>query len=197
MSKMSFQEAGKLGAAATKQVWIARYQNNPKFCFHCSERLPYEKRKNKFCNQSCASSCNNVGICRRTKTLTKQCSFCEKKINKNSREFCSPECHQKSSWDKRKDKVIETGRYDGKATAKRYLTETNGHCCSLCGITEWMGQPLTLILDHINGHADDWSVSNCRLICSNCDTLTPTYKGCNKGNGRHNRRQRYQDGKSY
>ena len=63
-----------------------------------------------------------------------------------------------------------------------------------------------LILDELGSNdesnydiviSDDCSLENLRLICSNCDTLTPTYKGRNKGNGRFSRRQRYQEGKSF
>jgi hypothetical protein len=67
----------------------------------------------------------------------------------------------------------------------------------MCGIIEWGGKPLIVIMDHINGNSDDWSLSNLRLICSNCDTLTPTYKSRNKGKGRYYRRMRYTQGKSF
>jgi len=40
-------------------------------------------------------------------------------------------------------------------------------------------------------------LKNLRLVCGNCDMLLPTYKSKNKGNGRHNRRKRYAEGKSY
>lgn len=39
--------------------------------------------------------------------------------------------------------------------------------------------------------------SNLRMICSNCDSQLPTYKSKNKGNGRHYRTKRYEEGKSY
>ncbi len=38
---------------------------------------------------------------------------------------------------------------------------------------------------------------NLSLICSNCDANLPTYKSKNKGNGRHYRRIKYKEGKSY
>lgn len=40
-------------------------------------------------------------------------------------------------------------------------------------------------------------INNLILLCPNCHSLTPTYKALNKGNGRHNRMKRYNDGKSY
>ena len=51
------------------------------------------------------------------------------------------------------------------------------HRCSICnngGV--WLGNPLTLILDHINGINNDNRLENLRFLCSNCDSQLPTYK---------------------
>lgn len=68
--------------------------------------------------------------------------------------------------------------------------------CSVCGTTEWNNQPVPLLLDHVNGHADDNSVTNLRLVCGNCNMQLPTFAGRNRGHGRFSRRQRYAAGKS-
>jgi hypothetical protein len=74
---------------------------------------------------------------------------------------------------------------------------TQDGCCALCGLTsEWQGQPLVLVLDHIDGNADNNARSNLRMVCPNCDSQLPTYKNRNLGRGRHLRRQRYADGES-
>ena len=38
---------------------IKEYLENPKFCITCANLLTYNKRKNKFCNSSCAATHNN------------------------------------------------------------------------------------------------------------------------------------------
>ena len=47
--------------------------------------------------------------------------------------------------------------------------------CSECGITHYHGQPINLELDHINGNHHDNSLSNLRVLCPNCHSMTKTY----------------------
>ena len=51
--------------------------------------------------------------------------------------------------------------------------------CSICGLKEWLGKKLSLILDHINGINNDNRLENLRFVCHNCDSLLPTYKSKN------------------
>ena len=67
---------------------------------------------------------------------------------------------------------------------KRYIIETRGHKCEICCITEWTGDPVSLVMDHINGNPFDNSLDNLRVICPNCDHKLPTWGIRNKGNGR-------------
>lgn len=56
---------------------------------------------------------------------------------------------------------------------------------------------MPLVLDHVDGDSTNGKLDNLRVICNNCDALTPTYKSKNIGKGRAFRRKRYEEGKSY
>ena len=66
---------------------------------------------------------------------------------------------------------------------KRYLLDQKilKAVCAACSNTSWLGQPIPLELDHINGDHRDNEFANLRLLCPNCHALTSTYRGKNRG----------------
>lgn len=64
---------------------------------------------------------------------------------------------------------------------KRFLISENGHKCQRCKNSEWMGSPIPLCLDHVDGNSDNDEKSNLRLLCHNCHAQTPTFGGKNVG----------------
>jgi hypothetical protein len=55
------------------------------------------------------------------------------------------------------------------------------YLCDICGIKEWLDNPLSLHLDHINGVNNDNRLENIRFLCPNCHSQTDTYCGKSKG----------------
>lgn len=52
-----------------------------------------------------------------------------------------------------------------------------------CGLVEWLGQPISLQLHHVNGNGLDNRLENLLLLCPNCHSQTDTWGGRNKGSG--------------
>ena len=123
--------------------------------------------------------------------------FCGAKLGPRGKKFCSNQCQSNHRWKLKKEEIFSKGKASEVRQAKRYLKETRPNRCEMCGIDTWRGKPIMLLCDHINGNPEDWSLSNLRLICSNCDATTPFYKNRNRGNGRYKRRERYHSGKSF
>lgn len=51
--------------------------------------------------------------------------------------------------------------------------------CGVCMLTDWLGRPIPLELDHVDGDRENNLLDNLRLICPNCHAMTPTYRGKN------------------
>jgi len=76
--------------------------------------------------------------------------------------------------------LVERSTYSrGHLKRRLYEEGLKERRCELCGQGEiWRGSRMSLILDHINGVANDNRLKNLRIVCPNCaatfDTLRPT-----------------------
>lgn len=52
--------------------------------------------------------------------------------------------------------------------------------CEKCLLSEWLGKPIAIELDHINGERTDNRLCNLRILCPNCHAQTPRYRGKHK-----------------
>jgi hypothetical protein len=85
----------------------------------------------------------------------------------------------------------ENVSYKSSALKKRLLEDgIFKRKCNKCGNVEWLGEPIPLELDHINGEKTDNRLQNLCLLCPNCHALTPTYRGKNQGRHKLNRAQK-------
>lgn len=117
--------------------------------------------------------------------------------------YCSNRCQRASERSTNTQRWLESGRavwVDSRPDhyIRLHLMEAQSGCCAICGQAgTWLDLPLALIIDHIDGDASNNNRTHLRLVCPNCDSQLPTFKSRNRGRGRHVRRQRYADGKSF
>ena len=195
---------------------------NPKFCsLSCSSKAhtrtsmyPYDKKcqecdksfvvdhsnkaKKKFCSQSCAASFNNrKQPKRKSSDKTRSCLTCGSTTT--NPKFCSLECIYQHEKNKRIENIESGGDVSCRCQTDRdYILSLQDGVCAICKcLPTHNGLELKFILDHIDGNSEHNKKENLRFVCPNCDSQLPTYKAKNKGNGRHARRVRYAEGKSY
>lgn len=202
---MNRSEAGKLGyekcrealvgnCESIKQRSIARFLLAGKKCPECQVPLPYEKRRDKFCSQSCAARHHNFG--RRKRAEVKYvCDFCREPLARprGGIAYCSRICHNGHRqellvrlWKQGKEAGFCGKTIQIKSFLRRYLFEKAGNKCQKCGWCEV--HPTTgkipLEVNHIDGNPENCSEDNLELICPNCHALTPNFRSLNRNSPR-------------
>lgn len=70
---------------------------------------------------------------------------------------------------------------------EKIFREQSGKC-NRCGLEEWLGEKITLELEHRDGATNNNDRSNLELLCPNCHSLTHMWRGRNKNKGRSGKR---------
>lgn len=155
-------------------------------CERCGKEFTEDWRKSRarkyspprFCSRECANS-------RRFSKESKQQTSASVKryyaTNESKRRKLDKETIERAS---EKRKVTFRTKYDNLPweeltpkgeTVKRRLLVEQGGVCRICGVNSWMGKPLILQLDHIDGNNTNNSKENLRMICPNCHSQTETF----------------------
>jgi len=133
------------------------------------------------------------------------CQFCFKVLGTHQYKYCSNKCQAELRY-KQYINLWLSGEVSGlqrlgvvSRHIKRYLREKYGNECCLCGwskVNIYTGV-VPLVADHEDGNWRNNIESNLRLVCPNCDALSATYAGLNRGNGRKERQlsKRVQEGR--
>lgn len=122
----------------------------------------------------------------------KKCLSCKNELKLESQKYCSYQCQQDYQRMEKVNLWLE-GKHNGMrgktSTAiwiKWYLINQHGEKCMECGWCErnkYTGN-IPIELEHIDGDYSNNKIENLKLLCPNCHSLTPTYKGANKKEGR-------------
>jgi hypothetical protein len=125
------------------------------------------------------------------------CLFCSKELGPNLIKYCSYDCQIRfqrklyiEAWKAGNEDGI-SAKYSISAHIRNYLFEKYDNQCAKCGwgeVNPHTGR-IPLEVEHIDGNFRNNVEENLILLCPNCHSLTATYKGANRGNGRKDRRK--------
>ena len=132
------------------------------------------------------------------KVIKPKCLNCENTVPRNPNIYCGQRCqlsHQYKLYIERWLNKKETGNISISGNLKtsnyikRWIRETRGEKCEKCGwkkINKFTNK-IPLQVNHIDGNSENTVPENIELLCPSCHSLTSTFGGANRGNGRKNR----------
>ena len=170
-------------------------------CLRCGVEFFDDYRRDAFSRKTppkyCSRKCS-CGMSRKKKNQT-FCLRCGKPLLPeqvwSKGKYCSSDCHNQQKRENRVNQWLETGlirpslgksgQIGNMVSIRSFLLLEQEGKCSICRREfMWENKPLVPVLDHIDGVAIHNGRENLRMICPNCDSQSPTYKGRNLGKGR-------------
>lgn len=125
----------------------------------------------------------------------KICINCKQEITGCGLKYCSHDCQMDyqykcyvDSWKSGNENGM-SGQYQLSKHIVRYIKTKYDNKCSNCGwceVNPHTGK-VPLEIEHVDGNYLNNKEDNLILLCPNCHSLTATYKGANRGNGRQSR----------
>ena len=124
------------------------------------------------------------------------CLNCGEHIS-NKKKFCNNHCQKEYQY---KNYILKwkngqndglRGEYQISMHIKTYLFKKYNYKCARCGWGEKniYTNTMPLEIEHIDGNYRNNKEDNLILLCPNCHSLTPTYKGANLNHDRKSRKK--------
>lgn len=82
------------------------------------------------------------------------------------------------AWNKKEVEISETNDFGvlNKTSIRNILLQERPYQCECCGISDWMGKPLTLEVHHKDGNSNNNVRTNLILLCPNCHSQTNNWR---------------------
>lgn len=145
--------------------------------YGCKKDGIFQLKNGKYCCSEFVSQCeaitlkNSNGLKKAHKNLNSKLKGFTKEMQINS---------NKSRIENLKQKPFEL--WGPKLRYSELYKNQNAKCLH-CNISEWLGKPIKLELDHIDGNSSNNKRENIRLLCPNCHSQTDTFRGKNINSG--------------
>lgn len=184
----------KRRSKSTKETWKLELRGKNKkankelnginLCeYNCNKIAHYQLKNGKLCCSIRSNCCSEI--------RRKNSSVNKKRYETHEQELkgFAVSTRRKESWQKSHKSRIENLRikpfeqWSKKARKEEIFKEQNGLCAECKQTIVWNGKILVFELDHIDGNRDNNARVNSRLLCPNCHSQTPTFKGRNKNKG--------------
>lgn len=161
--------------------------DDEKFCAECGKNFGPTDYRRRFCSRNCSAIHSNKRRIRiQYAVADRYCAGCRKQLLRYQNKYCSMECSA-NTMKSRTTSRIEAGGHASIGQIRDHLKSTRPHQCVICKETMWMGAPIPLTMDHIDGNPGNNALENLRLVCANCDRQLPTFGSRNRGFGRKSR----------
>ncbi|CAB4143293.1 HNHc domain containing protein [uncultured Caudovirales phage] len=144
-------------------------------CLNCGATITAKYAK-KFCNSSCAATYNNQRKPKRSEESRNRTRVAMIAVGPMSAEARAKAVQTYT--DSRLRYLFQTPFEELAYQTKRVrVIIEQGGVCAHCGISEWRGQPVCFEMDHIDGDNTNNARENLEILCPNCHSNTPTWKG--------------------
>ena len=147
---------------------IARYKQIPK-----EELIELVKK-----NTSFSEVMRQLGY----KSFTSQQSALKQYLDDNQIDYSHFKGH---AWNKTEIPLSDDNDFGvvNKRTIREILLKERPYKCEKCGLTDWLGEPISLQVHHIDGNSNHNTRNNLMLLCPNCHSQTDNW--CHKNVNRH------------
>jgi hypothetical protein len=87
--------------------------------------------------------------------------------------------NQIETWEKKTNDRLLSGEPLHVQTVRKILTKRRGNLCYICGLSDWLGDKISLETHHIDGNNKNNTIDNLQILCPNCHSQTNNYRGKN------------------